>query len=93
MNKFSVLSEIHDKRVLDNEGKPVGFIRDLLLDLDEGRIEYVCIRLDASKRTTHHEVIVPWSSLTTDAITGSDWIVAASHSVLRRMAQPISLVR
>lgn len=92
MNKFSVLREIRDKRILDNEGSSVGCIRDVLLDLCDGRIEYVCILLDASRSAQPCEVIVPWSSLTTTANTGDDWVVAASESVLQRMARPISMM-
>jgi len=89
MGQFSSLSAIRGRRVLDAAGQHVGQIRDALLDLRDGRIEYICIELNAPGRAEPVEAVVPWSALRIDPDESRQWRVVAGRAVLEGIAQPI----
>ena len=90
MGKFAPLSAIHRRRIVDPNGAHVGHIHDVLLDLRDGRIEYVCIALEDTTRSDAPEVVVPWSALRARGEGTSDWEIAAGKRLLQDIAQPAS---
>ena len=78
-----------DSGIVDPSGELIGRIRDVLVDLDEGRIEYVCIELERSGRERPSEVVVPWSAVRAPATSDADWTIAAGKKILLDIAQPI----
>lgn len=90
MQKFRPLSAIHNRRVVDTGGEFVGRIHDVLLDLRDGKIEYICIALSDGESVDESEVVVPWSAMRRGDSGDSQWQIAARRSVLRNIAQPAS---
>lgn len=90
VGKFSPLSAVKNRLVIDPNGEHVGRIHDVLLDLNDGRIEYICIALRNGEGTGVAEAVVPWSSLTVDPAPDAVWVVAAGKSVLRAIARPVA---
>lgn len=90
MSRFSPLRAICDREVVDPDGEPIGRIHDILLDLREGRIEYICIALeDPAAGTESLEAIVPWSALREALGDSGAWRVAAGKSLLQKIARPM----
>jgi sporulation protein YlmC with PRC-barrel domain len=85
---FQPISALRGRRVVDPDGKAVGRIHDVLLDLRDGRIEYICIALSETAGAARREAVVPWSALRVDLRAGR-WQVAARRSVIEDIAQPI----
>lgn len=90
MDRFCALSSLRSMRVLDRNGEFVGRIGDVLLDVRDGRIEYVCIHLDSTVCASPSEAIVPWSTLSMTHSTNARWRVSAGKAVLMDIAQPAS---
>lgn len=89
MGKFKSISALHNRRIVDRRGEFVGRIHDVLFDLGDGRIEYICIALRDAGASRQSEVVVPWSAVRTGGIEDGDWEVAAGKSLLQTIAQPI----
>lgn len=89
MGRFHPLSSLKSRQVYDPAGEYVGRVRDALVDLRDGRIEYVCIAIDDSGQDGRVEAVVPWSALEVDADEGEPCRVSAGKSVLERIAVPV----
>ena len=89
MKNFRPLSAIRNRGIVDPNGEHVGRIHDVLFDLRDGRIEYICIALDAGQRRDRREVVVPWSALRIGDGGDRDWQVAARKQALEEFAQPV----
>ena len=89
MEKFRPLSAICGRTVVDARGEPVGLIHDVLLNVREGRVEYVCIALIRDDDAEAAEAVVPWSVLRMNSEEGASWRIAASRAVLEDIAQPM----
>lgn len=89
MNQFQPLRAIQNRDIVDASGEHVGCIHDLLFDIRDGRIEYVCIAVPSAKYADASEVVVPWSALRTGT-EDSHWEVAANKRVLQDLAQPVA---
>ncbi len=90
MGKFKPLSAIQNQPVVDPAGEHVGHVHDVLLDLRDGRIEYICIALGDGEAPASTEAVVPWSALEVDSAGEATWKVAAGRSVLEAISQPVS---
>ncbi len=90
MGRFSPLDAVRNRTVVDPSGEHVGYIHDVLLDLDDGRIEYLCIALADGATSGLFEAVVPWSAFRVDAASDAHWQVAAGKSVLEAIAQPVA---
>jgi len=88
MEKFSSLTTIQNRRVVDPMGEYVGQIHDVLLNLRDGRIEYICIALNVSE-STPSEAVVPWSAVELRGDDDPHWQVAARKALLEEIAQPL----
>jgi len=89
MGRFKSISVLRDRRIVDRSGEFVGRIHDVLFDLRDGRIEYICIALRDAGASREIEAVVPWSAVRTGGIEDADWEVAAGKSLLQTIAQPI----
>jgi sporulation protein YlmC with PRC-barrel domain len=87
MKKFQPLNQVQNRDIVDPSGEHVGQIHDLLLDIREGKIEYVCIALPPGAGLRGREVVVPWSALRLQS-DGMRWEVAARKRILTSIAQP-----
>lgn len=89
MGKFKSISALHNRGIVDRSGEFVGRIHDVLFDLRDGKIEYICIALRDAGAAKQTEVVVPWSAVRTQGLETGDWEVAAGKSVLQTIAQPV----
>lgn len=89
MRRFQPLSAIQDRKVVDPSGVHVGRVHDILFDLSDGRIEYVCIAVASNVRIEPYEAVVPWSALRVSE-SGACLEVSARSSLLQQIAQPVS---
>jgi len=89
MGKFKSISALHNRGIVDRSGEFVGRIHDVLFDLRDGRIEYICIALRDAGDSKASEVVVPWSAVRTHGFEGGDWQIAAGKSLLQTIAQPV----
>lgn len=55
------LAAISRKEVLDSRGEPLGRIRELYVDMDEGRVEYATLRLRTDPSAARSQLVIPWS--------------------------------
>ena len=90
MGYFRPLSALHERRIVDPNGVHVGHIRDVLIDLREGRIEYVCIAIADAAGDFESEAIVPWSALRSRDDGMPHWEIAAGKDLLHDIAEPVS---
>ena len=81
---------MQNRQIVDSSGEEVGYIHDVLLNLQDGRIEYICIALRDSAVSGRSEVVIPWSALRVRDDGQAHWQVAAGKSVLKRIAQPMA---
>jgi sporulation protein YlmC with PRC-barrel domain len=89
MGNFQPLNAVRNRAIVDPSGEHVGYIHDVLFDLRDGRIEYVCIVVTDQGEDEPCEAVVPWSAV---RVRGDDahWEVAARKSILDDIAQPVS---
>jgi sporulation protein YlmC with PRC-barrel domain len=89
MGKFQPLRAIQNRDIVDSSGELVGCIHDMLFNVQDGRIEYVCIAVSGATDSDMCEVVVPWSVLRPGR-GGSRWAIASTKRVLQGLAQPVS---
>jgi sporulation protein YlmC with PRC-barrel domain len=89
MEKFNSISALHNRKVVDRSGEFVGRIHDVLIDLRDGRIEYICIALRDAGVSKPTEVVVPWSAIRACGHDSADWEVAAGKALLMTISQPV----
>lgn len=89
MERFSSLSKIHNRRVVDPRGVYVGQIHDVLFDPRDGKIEYICIALTGGIDNGQSEAVVPWSAIEPCGDADPNWQVAARKTLLEQIAQPL----
>jgi hypothetical protein len=75
-----------NKAIFDDRGELVGWAGELLIDVFEGRIEYVRVSLAHRGEPSELMVVVPWSVLRADGNSGGRWHIAARKSLLDSMA-------
>jgi sporulation protein YlmC with PRC-barrel domain len=94
MNGRVDLAAISRRDVLDSEGKPLGRIRELFIDMNEGRVEYVTLRLQTRPPAPDRELVIPWSQFGI-AEDGDHLELAISREILETVASrhPRSLSR
>jgi len=79
------LAAIYRKAVLDRGGEPLGRIRELFVDMEEGRVEYATLRLQADSPSAYRQVIIPWSQFGV-AADGEHLELDISREVLETVA-------
>jgi sporulation protein YlmC with PRC-barrel domain len=89
MTKFKSISVLRNRGIVDRSGEFVGRIHDVLFDLKDGKIEYICIALRDAGVSNPKEVVVPWSAVKTQGPDRGEWEVAAGKSLLQTIAQPV----
>ncbi|MBA3564161.1 MAG: PRC-barrel domain-containing protein [Gammaproteobacteria bacterium] len=76
-------STIFDGDVHNGRGEHLGRIEDLVLDVEEGRIEYALLALDErSAAGVRRVVTVPWSSLHRDDGGRAFILEVSKHTLL-----------
>lgn len=61
MPAYEQISRLMNSEVFDRSGRPSGEIKDVLVDVTEGRIEYVLLALPPDGLRRVRYVTVPWS--------------------------------
>ena len=89
MNAFEPASKLIDRCVEDANGERVGRVRELLMDVDRGQIEYVLITLDGQARRSR-QVTVPWSIVRTDSRAVEHWRLTVNKRALENLARAVS---
>ena len=79
------LAAISRKAVLDSGGEPLGRIRELFIDMDEGRVEYATLRLQTGSRSAYRPLVIPWSQFGVTA-DGEHLELDISREVLETVA-------
>ena len=84
MSDFEPAGRLFDRQVEDVNGKLVGRVEDLLVDIRSGQIEYVLIALPqgGSRMET---ITIPWSLVTADTRRRTRWRVGVNKTVLERL--------
>lgn len=89
MGKFKSITALHNRGIVDRSGEFIGRIHDVLFDLRDGKIEYICIALRDTGVPQPTEVVVPWSAVKPGGLENGDWEVAAGKALLQTIAQPV----
>lgn len=55
------LAAVSRRDVLDSSGEPLGRIRELFVDMNEGRVEYATLRLRTDPSLAYRQLVIPWS--------------------------------
>jgi len=75
-----------DKAIFDQSDELVGWAGELLVEVSEGRVEYVRVALADGAARTDRMVVVPWSVLCSDAEFDGKWRINARKSLLESLA-------
>lgn len=79
------LAAVSRKDVLDPDGQPLGRIRELYIDMNEGRVEYATLRLLTGTSMAYRQLVIPWSQFGV-ADTGEHLELDISRDVLESVA-------
>lgn len=79
------LAAIAQRRVLDRRGEPLGRIKELFLDMDEGRVEYATLRLHNGESDGPRQLVIPWSQFRVSS-DGEHLALDISRRVLKTVA-------
>lgn len=66
-------STIEGDKVVNTDGEMLGHVKDIVLDLEDGRIAYALISTDPAAPEDSRLQIVPWELVRLDSDTG--WLV------------------
>lgn len=86
VHRFASAVELLNRGIRDSHGEFVGWVRELLLDLREGRIAYVRIELRFDSARGLWTLVVPWSAVRYEHDDDS-WRVVARKATLTRLAR------
>lgn len=82
-------SMIFDGLVRNGRGEQLGRIEDLVLDLEDGRIEYALLALDERGSAGARRVVtVPWSSLHKED-SGQSFVLEVSRGTLLAVSMSV----
>ena len=84
MSDFEPAGRLFDRQVEDVNGKLVGRVEDLLVDIRSGQIEYVLIGLPQGGNRME-TITIPWSLVTADTRRQTRWRVGVNKTVLERL--------
>ena len=86
MSEFEAAGRLLDRRIEDANGRLVGRVDDLLLDISSGQIEYVLIALRDRSEVATEIVTVPWSLVQPKTRSRLRWRIGVERTVLERIA-------
>ena len=87
MANFTPVSRYLNARAVDHDGEFVGWVRELLIDARDGRVEYVRIELVRPEVDIPTEIVVPWSAVERDKPGAPMLRIAARRSTLELLAE------
>lgn len=61
MSDYEQISRLLHSEIRDSEGEPAGRVKDVLIDVVDGRVEYVLVALPPAGLRRIRYVTVPWS--------------------------------
>lgn len=85
---FSPLSQLLGTSIVDRTGLMVGFIREFLVDQQNGRIAYVQLCLGHDYEHPERIVTVPWSSICSTPGMHSGWQLRVGKTALAALFSP-----
>lgn len=86
-DRFRSLSQVFGKTILDADDERVGVARDLLVDIEDGRIAYLRIRLRSGVKGDDRDVTVPWSAVDAQDPAEKVWRLRVRRAALSRLAR------
>ena len=87
MANFTPVSRYLNARAVDDDGEFVGWVRELLIDARDGRLEYVRIELVRPEDEAPTEIVVPWSAVKRNRPGAPLLRIAARRSTLELLAE------
>ena len=93
MSTHESLQRLLNTAIFDLNGVRSGRLADVLVDLRDGRVEYVRIALDSPESGTWRYAVVPWSTIGVNhrppAATDGEkrWFVKVRRETLERIAR------
>lgn len=85
MGEFEPAGRLFDRQVEDANGKLVGRVDDVLLDIGSGQIEYVLITLPRQDGDQPETITVPWSLIRVKTRKRRRWRIGVDKTVLERL--------
>ncbi len=74
--------------LLDAEGRDSGHIRDLLVDRDTGRVDFVRVAIEpGGSQAPARTIAIPWSAVRPPGGNGQPWQARVRRETLAKMAR------
>lgn len=86
-DRFRSASKVLGKTILDVDEERVGVARDLLVDMEDGRIAYLRIRLGSGVEGDDRDVTVPWSAVDAEDPDEKVWRLRVRREAISRLAR------
>ena len=84
--RFEPVSTVLNQEIVDVRAELFGRASEILIDVVEGRIEYVRIALADGQASTNRTLVVLWSAIRDSADVTYPWCINASSVLLGTLA-------
>ena len=85
-NKRVDLAAVARRQVVDRAGQPLGRVGSLYVDMGEGRLAFVALRLSDRSNGSRRAVLIPWSQFGI-AGDGERLVLDISREILESVAE------
>lgn len=86
MSDYEQISRLLHSEICDSEGEHAGHVRDVLIDVVDGRVEYVLVALPPAGLRRIRYVTVPWSVFGEASDVDGQCHVKVRRATLERLA-------